>query len=303
MSRFLPNLSIGSLRYDDWNVGIVSDPISRFLEPNYKPQVVWLPKQRGVIQADPFGVSFLGKVHIFFESSDYRNSKGVISCAEIQGTGPGHEPRTAIELPTHISYPYIFKHQGEIFCLPETGQAGEIALFRCERFPDRWKKVGTLIDHVAGIDGTLFKHEERWWLFFTIGGKTSLSDLHAWHAPDLLGPWQPHAKNPVKCDPGSARPGGTPFIVGGSLYRPAQDCSKTYGSRVIINKIIKLTPGQFVEERAAVVEPPEDGPYRRGVHTISAVENITLIDGKGYKFKVAAALRSLFRKRRSRPVS
>ncbi len=45
----------------------------------------------------------------------------------------------------------------------------------------------------------------------------------------LEGPWEPHRRNPVKCDVRGSRPAGTPFVHGGELYRPAQDGSKRYG--------------------------------------------------------------------------
>jgi hypothetical protein len=291
--------SLGLSKYEDWNVGIVYESIKNFLKPNFKPRVHWLPKRKnGKIYADPFGVSHNHGVTIFFEESDYLHRKSVISYIELKGTTPVNEPRTALELPIHISYPYIFQHQGETFCVPETAQAGEISLYKCEYFPDRWKKVNTLIDNAAGIDSTLFNYEERWWLICTLAGKDLLSNLHIWHAPDLLGPWRPHHKNPVKSDIRSARPAGAPFISDGYLYRPAQDCSKTYGGRIIINKVTKLTPEQFSEEPASVVEPFRDGPYPDGIHTISAVNDMTLIDGKCFKLKLTAALRSLIQKLR-----
>jgi hypothetical protein len=97
----------------------------------------------------------------------------------------------------------------------------------------------------------------------------------------------PHATNPVKVDAGSSRPAGTPFVHGGELYRPAQDCSKTYGRRIVLNRVIKLTVSEFEEERAAVVNPDSNGPYPHGLHTISSVlnaPNVTLIDGKRIVF-------------------
>ena len=78
----------------------------------------------------------------------------------------------------------------------------------------------------------------------------------------------------------SARPGGTPFRVGGVLYRPAQDCSSTYGARIIINRVLELGPEVFREEVAATVDPDPCGAYPQGLHTLSAMGDQTLIDGK-----------------------
>ncbi|MFP3900239.1 MAG: hypothetical protein ACLFXM_05250, partial [Acidimicrobiia bacterium] len=105
------------------------------------------------------------------------------------------------------------------------------------------------------------------------------ADLHVWHAADLVGPWSPHRRNPVKMDVRSARPAGTPFVVDGVLHRPAMDNSRTYGGRVVINRVVELTPDTF-EERPAAVVPPFPGPFGRGIHTLAAAGPVTIVDGK-----------------------
>ncbi len=37
-------------------------------------------------------------------------------------------------------------------------------------------------------------------------------------------------------------------MLDGALYRPAQDCSVTYGGAVVINRIDRLTPEEFSEQ-------------------------------------------------------
>jgi hypothetical protein len=128
-----------------------------------------------------------------------------------------------------------------------------------------------------------------WWLAGASdpGGAQFGSDLHLWYATDITGPWTPHPSNPVKTDVCSARPAGTPFVADGALYRPAQDSSSTYGSRVVINRIVTLTTRCFREEPAAFVAPDSQGPYPDGLHTLSAVGAMTLIDGKRLAFSPA----------------
>jgi hypothetical protein len=82
----------------------------------------------------------------------------------------------------------------------------------------------------------------------------------------------------------SARPAGTPFIFENVLYRPAQDCSVTYGGRVAVNRVVRLTPDEFVEETVCHVEPDAGGRYNAGLHTLSGVGDLTLVDGKRYMF-------------------
>jgi hypothetical protein len=88
----------------------------------------------------------------------------------------------------------------------------------------------------------------------------------------------------VKEDIRSSRPAGTPFFHEGELIRPAQDCSKTYGGRIVLNRVTRLTPTKFEEQQVAVVDPLTDSPYPNGIHTLSAVGNFTMLDAKRLVF-------------------
>jgi hypothetical protein len=283
----------GLFRHDEWNIGIVHAPITAFLEPNARPLVSWFPPmERGKFLADPFAVVRDDRLYVFCEEYDYGKRKGRIVSIELDGSPS--RPKVAIELSVHLSYPYLLKRRGEIYCVPETYQAREIALYRAEEFPHRWAKMASLVRDFAGLDGTIFEYEGRWWLACTsIEG--SLNELYLWHAQDLFDQWRPHSGNPVKTDIRSSRPAGTPFMHGAYLYRPAQDCSRTYGARIVLNRVMRLTPTQFEEEPVTVIEPYENGPYPDGMHTVSAAGDLTIIDGKRMRFVPSAFRRAVTR--------
>ena len=196
-----------------------------------------------------------------------------------------------------MSYPFLIQADQRVLCIPETSEAHEIALYESEHFPDRWAKVATLIAGAAIVDATLFQHGGHWWLAGSeLADRGANCELHLWFAPSITGPWHPHPANPVKIDVRSARPGGTPFVVDGTLYRPAQDCSRTYGGRITINRVLTLNPLAFREEPFAFVEPEAAGPYPDGLHTLSQVGNVTLIDGKRVLFVPAQFRRVLLKK-------
>jgi hypothetical protein len=183
-------------------------------------------------------------------------------------------------LPLHASYPFLVEHEGEIYCVPETSTANEIALFCALEFPRRWSKAAVLVPDFPGVDPTVFQHEGRWWLLCTRGGPLEDVELWAWHASDLLGPWTEHASNPVKTDVRGARPGGRPFVHERELYRPAQDCARRYGWRIAIQRVIELTPNDFREEQVSVLEAAPDSEFPRGRHTLTVLPGVTLIDGR-----------------------
>ena len=271
-----------------WNIGIIYEPINVFLEPNAKPVIHWLRSpESDKCLADPFAIIRNQRTYVFCEEFDYRVLKGRIVVVEI-GNGKILEVRPVIELPIHVSYPYLLQDNGQLYCVPETHQAEEIGLYKTVEFPHRWEKVETLVSNFAGRDSTLFRYKGRWWLTSADADYR----LFIWYATDLFGPWVPHSSNPVKSGIESSRPAGTPFVHDGYLYRPAQDCSRTYGGRIVLNRVLRLTP-EFKEEAAAFIEPDPNGPYPEGLHTISAFGDVTFVDGKRMRFVKNAFKREL----------
>jgi hypothetical protein len=57
-----------------------------------------------------------------------------------------------------------------------------------------------------------------------------------------------------------------------------------------IHRVVVLTPDEFEEEEAFVVSPPQQGPYRDGLHTLAVMNGRLLVDGRRDTF-VAARFR------------
>ncbi|SCY71733.1 glucosamine inositolphosphorylceramide transferase family protein [Microvirga guangxiensis] len=277
-----------------WNVGIIDAPIHEVLKltrgsgsgdiTSVVPRAVrWLPETKGVFLADPFGIAdpsgSKSRVTILAEEYPWKKERGRISILESADgqTFGGSQP--VIELPCHMSYPFLFEHDGHIYCIPETFEAREVSLFRASATLKAWTKVATLLKDFPAVDSTVFRHDGRWWLLCTSQEAGPNSTLFAWYADELTGPWEPHRANPLKVDIRSGRPAGTPFVHDGELYRPAQDCSTGYGAAVVINRILALTPSEFSEEVVAVLKPDPHGPYPNGLHTICVLPGCTIIDG------------------------
>jgi hypothetical protein len=269
------------LKVDQWNIGVVDAPIAKFADPGFHPVVEWLPRPpRGKFLADPFGGRPTERDRFLCEFFDFRENRANISLVSIErGRGVKvREIRPAIELPTHLSYPYTFVHDGSLYCVPETWSLNAVHLYRATDPSGDWEKIATLIDGIAAVDSTIFRWHDRWWLFCTQRFSGSKHNLFVFHAQDLLGPWAPHACNPVKTDIRSSRPGGTPFEHGGRLYRPTQDCSRTYGGRVVLTRVEHLSCDVFQETEVRSVDPVP--PYSSGLHTLAAWGDRTLVDGK-----------------------
>jgi O-antigen/teichoic acid export membrane protein len=276
------------LRRDDWTIGLVDRPIESFLGgPDTAAAVTWLPRRPGTYAADPFGLEREGGVDVFFEEYDQRHGRGTIAHVRVAPGGVASSPETIIDPGCHSSYPFLLCADGETWLIPETADLREVRLYRAVELPLRWELAGRLLTGEPVSDPTVIFHGDRWWLFGTSRGRGVNSALRLWHAPALTGPWTPHRDDPVKIDPASSRPAGTPFVHAGSLYRPGQDCSRRYGGRVVVNRIDILTPERFAETPTAVVGPFAALGYPAGLHTLSRVGRRTLVDGNVLRFAPA----------------
>ena len=295
LKNVVTNVAQVLFRHDEWCIGIVERPIASCLKEDIPPEVRWLPNLGPTrYSADPFGITSEDNVTILCEDFDYSTHRGRITALEISETGDVARSDIAISQPFHLSYPYIVQEEGETYCIPESSESGELALYKATCLPYEWEKTATLIEEFSGLDATIFEFDNYWWLTCTSAGKGRNDKLLIWYSDELRGPWIPHAQNPVKIDVRSARPAGTPFVHDGELYRPAQDCSATYGGRVVINRVLKLTPTTFEEEPYRTIDPQISGLYDRGFHTLSRLsETRTLVDGKRYRFQPAGLLHAL----------
>jgi hypothetical protein len=286
---------------DMWNVGLVASPLRHVVATGRAEPVSWLPRPGGLrFFADPFAVEIGRKLHLLFEEFDHAKGKGWISGTLVpDDLDSAAEPIFAA--PCHMSYPFLLAAEGKLFCVPETSEAGVVALLEARAFPNVWKEPVVIIEGFAALDSTIFVHEGKWWLFCTNADASPEGELHAWHSEALRGPWRPHPLNPLCCDVRSARPAGPPFVLDGVLMRPGQDCSRTYGGAISIMRIDTLTPTDFRETRLGAILPDESGPYPDGLHTIVGVGDMTVIDGKRRMFSpIALPLKLLGRLRKRR---
>ena len=230
--------------------------------------------------ADPFPIEKDGKSYIFLEDYPFDRGKGLISYVEVTAAGPS-TPKVALEQPYHLSYPFIFEHQGEIYMVPESLECRRVDLYRAVNFPDVWTLEKTLIDDIAAVDPTILFHNGKVWLFVSgVASKHSINEeLFLFYADSLHGEWTPHPCNPIVSDVRRARPAGRVFVKDGELIRPAQDCAPEYGRAVCFNQIEVLTETEYREKPISIIGP-EWRRGNRGTHTFNQSETLQVVDGR-----------------------
>ena len=109
------------------------------------------------------------------------------------------------------------------------------------------------------------------------GVAVNWDELHLYYAESPLGPWKPHARNPVVSDVLSARPAGRLFWSNDVLYRPSQDSSLRYGYATTISKVANLSATTYTETEVLKILPDWDTDII-GIHTLNLTEEMTVID-------------------------
>lgn len=284
-SRWLGRQYQGLMKADHWRVGIVYRPIHTFLTEPHVRDVEWLPRPPGRDRyvADPFGCGDPADGVVLVEDYDHADRHGRISAYRLTGGEPSG-PFPVMEMPDHLSYPYLLPVAGEWWCIPENAKSRTTRAFRFDPGTLETVEVGVLVDGVRLLDPTIFEWTGLWWLFGTDLDSGANSCLRAWWAEQPLGPWTQHSIDPLKVDPASARSAGTPFVHDGALFRPAQDCSAAYGAAVTVQEVRSLGPDEFEERRAATITADPGGACPDGVHTLSTFGDATLVDGTRRSF-------------------
>lgn len=285
ISKFFEKFSeLFGKRYGCWTLFI---GIESFMDVDLaKLEPVILPKDE--FWADPFLFKYQNQQYVFFESLSYKTKKGKISCGLIDGNNIVNV-MDVLELDYHLSYPYIFKENGEIFMMPETMQNNRLEIYRCVNFPDKWELFTTAFEGETVADATFFNDQQNQkWLFVTkkvsINTDTT-SELYIYKVDSLkLNNLQPHKQNPVIIDSRIARNAGPIFEMDGKFYRPSQCSSDAiYGKALNINQIEKLNLDKYEEKIIKKVEPS----FQKGfssIHHLHQDNNLFVFDA-AYKKK------------------
>jgi hypothetical protein len=251
-------------------------PDATSLQPIYPPDdAFW---------ADPFCWSRDGRFFVFFEELPLAQRRGHISAIALASDGrPTGEPFRVLTEPYHLSYPFLFERDGELYMVPEKRAAKRVDLYRCVQFPEQWEYVRTLLDGMALADPTLFEHDGRWWLFCAAAsGRMRVNEsLVAFYADDPLSDrWVAHRGNPLVRDFSRGRPAGRVFRHdSGALLRPSQNCVRRYGYGLNLGEIVALSPTHY-EERLVWHTNGVQGGGWRGLHHLDWHRGVIVMDAQ-----------------------
>jgi len=228
--------------------------------------------------ADPFPMLRDGLHHVFAEEVPFQTGRGLISHFTVDASGRATAPRPVLETRHHLSYPQVFAHEGQIYMMPECSASGALDVYRADPFPHRWVPAFRLLDEEVH-DATLAVHAGAFYLFASTRDLQSSSwdALNVYRSEKLEGPWQPVSVNPALIDARESRPAGALYHRDGALWRPAQNCSASYGGSLSLARVTRLDAAGFAQELAADLRMP-GRPAGHGPHTINWADGLEVID-------------------------
>jgi len=234
----------------------------------------------GHFLADPFVIERGGEHFCFVEDFDYQVGRASIEVYKITRSGYSHLG-SALKEDFHLSFPFLFEADGELYMCPETVQANEIRVYKCVEFPLGWKLHKVLMRDVRAADTCVFKHGEKWWLLTNADSSDTSdygSELHAFSADSFDSDnWTPHPANPLIFDSARARNGGMIFDDGG-IFRVFQvQGFDLYGEAMGIARITELSDTAYSEEVVAEI-PAKFMDGISGTHTLAFSEGLLALD-------------------------
>lgn len=271
-----------------WSIGLLQGPSLSLLRP---PAGVTNPiitahavaGPTGTLAADPFALPVNGTWYVFFELMTSDSPHAVIAAASSSDLVTWTPLGVVLEERHHLSYPFVFEHEGEIFMMPESKKARQVTIYRAEQFPYRWKQAKTIL-RGRYCDASMVYYQGRFWLFACWHSYW----MCLFHAPHPLGPWKRHAWPFARLyAPGAARPGGRPLLLDGKLIRFGQDNRLHYGHQLRAWDVTTLTPTWFTEKPLfdePLLRPSGQGWNARCMHHIdvhrrSQGDLIAFVDG------------------------
>lgn len=275
---------------DKWKIGIIEASFNDILAGNYSIKYLDAYYKDGWF-ADPFVLDVsLETFSLLVEEFYYPHKRGRISKLVVRRSDMKLlSVMPLLSIDTHLSFPAILRDQDHIYVYPENSYSGHLDIYEYVGNENQIVKHSRILDSPA-IDAIIFNYGRNRYLSCTFPHEQSESVLHIF-VENSSGEFT-HFQD-ISFDRKIARNAGAWFEYEGKYYRPAQDCSKTYGGAVVLQEVILGEDG-FIFKDCSRIEST-DLIYSRGCHTFNGYCGLFAVDSKTYRRPIQAELlNSLF---------
>lgn len=272
------------LRSDMWNLGFITDDITDVIKSD-KLNIHWM-KHNYTDRwfADPYLLEVTDKqIVVLVEEFCYKLRKGRI--ARLVVSRPDYvlqDMKIILELPTHLSFPVIYRKDNEVYVMPENSKSGGIVIYRYDEQNLKLEKVQE-VSMLPLTDATIVKLKSGEEYVFSTKLPNPNGDelqIYSFDGKTMLMDEKPIAS--VSFPSNIARNAGDAFYIDEQMYRPAQDCNKCYGNGIVIQKVNKEGNTFMFETINSFHSANPD--YSLGYHTFNMKKGLIVVDGHRYRF-------------------
>lgn len=274
---------IHNLKFNKWNLAFVDGSLEDIIEKG-ELKLHWMKgNNRKQWFADPFILEVTETTIIcLVEELSYSTMKGRIARIEIDRQSYKLKNiKILLDLPTHLSFPFIYRKGEDVFVLPENSASGSSTIYKYDKIDEELIPLQKIAERPF-TDATIFNDGVHSYLLSTELPTPNGQQLNIFGFSDekfIAGQEPIHS---VYFNNRCARNAGEIFKCGGKLYRPAQDCNGGYGKGVIIQEVQFDQHGfHFCDVRSFY---PDSWVYNMGYHTFNHYKELTVVDAHGYRF-------------------
>lgn len=288
-----------------WNIGFVKCEPGELLEGKKKiDRVRWLKHSyKDRFFADPFILSATeGRIEVLVEEYLYKLSKGRIVLLIIDAYNMKIiEHKVVLELDTHLSYPILLRWKEKLFIYPENGAGKRLSLYEFHLKDYSTTYYGDILspEEICDVyhinwpaDATLTEYAGKYWLFLTPDITNDKLMIFQSVYPDKDFRFLKDLKFNTSIE--DSRQAGNFIEYNGNLYRPVQNCKNGYGGSIKIQRIDVLSERE-IKEHTLVEIFPCSSQYCRGIHTINFYNDLCVVDGRGYRNRLAKYVMPVFK--------
>lgn len=252
-----------------------------------------------VVVADPFLFVHDDWLYLFYEKQRGLTGKGVITMIKTNDLKKWSKPATVLEEEFHLSFPNVFKIDGKIYMMPESGSDKTLRLYESNGDLTRWKRYKTLLSGSNYLDSSIIFHDNCYFLFTTEQVDRSYI-LKLYYSNSLSEEWIEHPSSPIAEGLDTGRNAGPVFKIDNTLYRPCQLTRNKYGEGLIIYEIEVMSRLEYKEKTIKKIIPNYLKYYSYGGHHINYVnfrnKNVVATDILEIKLNVLVMIKRVINK-------
>lgn len=233
--------------------------------------------------ADPFILRNTElELTLLVEEFDYRVNRGRIAQIVIDKTKDVIVScDIVLDLPTHLSFPVIYRDIDKIYVHPENSASGASYMYEYDESSKEMKNPIKVLDEPL-TDAIIVKEDNLFKMYATKLPNPNGSILGSYVSEALVGPYIKSAEYEFpRC---RARMAGHFLKKDGKIVRPAQDCEGAYGKAVVfydgLSELGEIRPSSF---------------KYAGVHTFNRLDNICIVDIKCFDHPLIVSFKNFIK--------